>query len=115
MVDPRGGGGARSGDAIFPASCQYPPVSHPVELLTSFRAPVRSWFEGSFAEPTAAQRKGWPPILAGKSTLLLAPTGSGKTLAAFLAALDHLMFDPVPPREQRLRLVYISPLKALGV
>ena len=32
-----------------------------------------------------------------RSTLVFAPTGSGKTLAAFLAAIDRLMFAPVPP------------------
>jgi ATP-dependent Lhr-like helicase len=45
--------------------------------------------------------------------LLLAPTGSGKTLAAFLAALDRLMFAPAA--EPGVRLLYVSPLKALGV
>src|ERR1041384_5540639 len=67
-----------------------------------------------FREPTRAQREGWPPILAGRSTLLLAPTGSGKTLAAFLAAIDRLMFSPEPPKKERCRVLYISPLKALG-
>ncbi len=84
-------------------------------MLGSFQPPVQAWFSGTFAQPTEAQRRGWPPVVAGLSTLLLAPTGSGKTLAAFLAALDRIMFGPVPPREQRLRLVYVSPLKALGV
>ena len=59
-------------------------------VLAGFRPPVRAWFEGAFAAPTRAQELGWPPILAGRSTLILAPTGSGKTLAAFLACLDAL-------------------------
>ncbi|HYC78203.1 MAG TPA: DEAD/DEAH box helicase [Planctomycetota bacterium] len=46
--------------------------------------------------------------------LLMAPTGSGKTLAAFLTAIDRLMFSPEPPKEDRLRVLYLSPLKALG-
>ncbi len=82
--------------------------------LAGFHEPVRAWFQASFGGPTAAQRKGWPPILEGRSTLLLAPTGSGKTLAAFLAAIDRLMFSPEPPKKQRCRVLYISPLKALG-
>ena len=76
---------------------------------------VRAWFEGSFDGPTVAQTKGWPEIAKGDSTLLLAPTGSGKTLAAFLVAIDRLMFSPEPDKRARLRVLYISPLKALGV
>ncbi len=83
--------------------------------LSGFAPAVREWFAASFAEPTSAQRKGWPPILAGESTLLLAPTGSGKTLAAFLAGIDRLMFSPEPPKKGRCRILYVSPLKALAV
>lgn len=78
---------------------------------------VQAWFRASFPAPTPAQRKGWQPILAGESTLLLAPTGSGKTLAAFLVAIDRLMFprEGLREREPGTRILYISPLKALGV
>ncbi len=82
--------------------------------LARFHEPVRAWFSSSFAAPTAAQIKGWPSILDGRSTLLLAPTGSGKTIAAFLAAIDRLMFSPEPHKKERCRVLYISPLKALG-
>ena len=85
------------------------------EALAAFHPAVQEWFRASFADATQAQKKGWPPILAGRSTLLLAPTGSGKTLAAFLAAIDRLMFSPEPPKKKRCRVVYISPLKALAV
>ncbi len=83
--------------------------------LDAFHLPVRQWFEGSFPEPTRAQAKGWPSIVGGQSTLLLAPTGSGKTLAAFLAAIDRLLFSAVPPKLERCRVLYVSPLKALAV
>src|SRR5204863_9236010 len=43
-------------------------------------------------------------------TLIQAPTGSGKTLAAFLYGIDRL--NPTPGRG--LRLLYVSPLKALN-
>jgi len=85
---------------------------HALEL---FHPAVRAWFDASFAGPTSAQSAGWPAIAAGQSTLILAPTGSGKTLAAFLWCLNRLMFEPVPPRERRCRVVYVSPLKALAV
>src|SRR5438128_1545720 len=58
---------------------------------------------------------GWPAIAGGDSTLILAPTGSGKTLAAFLWCLDRLMFSAAPPKGQRCRVLYVSPLKALAV
>ncbi len=79
--------------------------------LSAFTPPVADWFRRSFAEPTRAQRLGWPPIAAGKHTLILAPTGSGKTLAAFLGAIDGLVRDPEP---RGTRVVYVSPLKALN-
>src|SRR4051812_45954580 len=82
---------------------------------TAFHAPVQRWFEASFPAPTPAQRLGWPPVLSGESTLLLAPTGSGKTLAAFLTAIDRLMFTAPPPKKERCRVLYVSPLKALAV
>ncbi|MCB1017109.1 MAG: DEAD/DEAH box helicase, partial [Acidimicrobiales bacterium] len=83
--------------------------------MAGFSAPVRAWFSTSFPEPTSAQAAGWPAIASGEHTLILAPTGSGKTLAAFLAGLDRLMREPVPERERRTRLLYLSPLRALAV
>jgi ATP-dependent Lhr-like helicase len=83
--------------------------------LGRFHPAVRGWFEGVFGAPTRAQALAWPAIARGESTLLLAPTGSGKTLAAFLACLDRLIFSPEPERRTRLRVLYVSPLKALAV
>ena len=79
--------------------------------LRAFSPPVADWFRRSFERPTPAQAKGWPPIAAGKHTLVLAPTGSGKTLAAFLTAIDGLVRDP---SERGTRVLYVSPLKALN-
>ncbi len=59
------------------------------------------------------QESGWPRLFDGDSALLLAPTGSGKTLAAFLAGLNRLMFGG--QASAGVRLLYISPLKALAV
>ena len=85
------------------------------DALAPFHPAVREWFAASFAAPTRAQQLGWPSIARGDWTLITAPTGSGKTLTAFLWALNGLMFRPRPPKEQRCRVVYISPLKALAV
>lgn len=80
--------------------------------LSLFLPPVAHWFRHALGEPTPVQRDGWPRIVNGESTLLLAPTGSGKTLAAFLACLDALWRQPeLPPG---VRVLYISPLKALN-
>ncbi len=83
--------------------------------LAPFHAAVRDWFTSSFDAPTRAQELGWPSIARGESALILAPTGSGKTLAAFLWCLDRLMFAPQPPKSERCRVLYVSPLKALAV
>jgi ATP-dependent helicase Lhr and Lhr-like helicase len=86
-----------------------------LDALVHFQPAVRDWFRASFPAPTAAQTLGWPVLARRDSALLLAPTGSGKTLAAFLTCIDRLMFAPLPPRAERCRIVYISPLKALAV
>src|SRR5213595_1265356 len=81
-----------------------------MEPLSLFRPETRAWFERNFAAPTPAQARGWPAIAAGGHTLIQAPTGSGKTLAAFLSAIDRLTAEP----NRGLRLLYVSPLKALN-
>ncbi len=96
----------------------------------SFAHPLLArWFREELGEPTAAQRRAWPPIVRGESTLLLSPTGSGKTLSAFLVALNRLCFGEQSSRhggrrraaksaavpEAQTRVVYLSPLRALGV
>ncbi len=83
--------------------------------LELFSPAVRAWFEASFESPTSAQRFGWPAIARGDHTLILAPTGSGKTLAAFLWALDRIASEPQPSANQRCRVLYVSPLRALAV
>jgi len=83
--------------------------------VRDFHPAVAEWFSAVFAEPTAPQKRGWPAIARGESTLILAPTGSGKTLTAFLWSLNRLMFDEPPEPAARCRVLYISPLKALAV
>jgi ATP-dependent Lhr-like helicase len=62
-----------------------------------------------WAGPTPVQAAAIPPILAGATTLVLAPTAGGKTEAAVLPLLD------VSRREQwePLSIVAVSPMKAL--
>src|SRR6059058_4183122 len=81
-----------------------------MSALDVFSPRTRAWFEGAFAGPTPAQEQGWPAIAEGGHVLIQAPTGSGKTLAAFLYGIDRLTATP----GEGLRLLYVSPLKALN-
>lgn len=86
------------------------------DVLDRFSPATREWFRGAFAAPTAAQEGAWEAISHGKHALVIAPTGSGKTLASFLWAIDRLANDPRPAdAKPGTRVLYISPLKALGV
>ena len=102
-------------------------------ILTRFSPQVAGWFRDVFAAPTPVQEGAWRAISAGENALVVAPTGSGKTLAAFLWSLNTLVqsvgqttlnigdFDArikTSGRERDgrgVKVLYISPLKALGV
>src|SRR5215469_12399379 len=82
------------------------PVFHPV---------TREWFTAEIGEPTEAQLRAWESIAARRHTLVAAPTGSGKTLAAFLTAIDTLLQESLSaPLPDEVRVIYVSPLKALS-
>jgi len=114
------------------------------DVLERFGPATQDWFRGAFHAPTEAQKGAWQAISAGKHALVVAPTGSGKTLSAFLWAIDRVFHDKAateavaergapatrrsastPPSGKRkradaapqpaTRILYISPLKALGV
>lgn len=96
------------------------------DVLDRFTPPTQDWFRGAFDAPTNAQTGAWEAISAGKHALVVAPTGSGKTLSAFLWAIDSVFrerTDAADPstgsgtekNDARTRILYISPLKALGV
>ena len=83
--------------------------------LSSFHPLVARWFTETLGEPTAAQSRGWRTIRDSRHTLIAAPTGSGKTLAAFLTAIDDLVCEAErSPLPDEVRVVYVSPLKALS-
>ena len=110
------------------------------DVLERFGPATQDWFRGAFAQPTAAQAGAWEAISHGRHALVVAPTGSGKTLSAFLWAIDRVFRErpPAPPvddatpadpaakpgakRTKKLKadaartsILYVSPLKALGV
>ncbi|WP_022877674.1 ATP-dependent helicase [Microbacterium sp. B19] len=98
------------------------------DVLDRFGPATQDWFRGAFSAPTTAQKGAWESVASGRNALVVAPTGSGKTLSAFLFAIDRVFRekapevpDATPPRRgtkkapTRTRILYISPLKALGV
>ncbi|MGG7466146.1 ATP-dependent helicase [Plantibacter sp. YIM 135347] len=96
------------------------------DVLDRFSPATRDWFQGAFVAPTPAQAGAWDAISRGAHALVVAPTGSGKTLSAFLWSIDRLMSqdlltdgliapDSAPAARRGTRVLYISPLKALGV
>ena len=100
------------------------------DVLDRFGPATQDWFRGAFSGPTTAQKGAWESVASGRNALVVAPTGSGKTLSAFLFAIDRVFRekapeapDATPPRRgakktantTRTRILYISPLKALGV
>jgi len=103
------------------------------DVLGRFGPATQDWFHSAFPRPTDAQVGAWDAISHGKHALVVAPTGSGKTLSAFLWAIDRIFHEkPAPadaasdvaakkPARRRREpspgtsVLYISPLKALGV
>jgi len=91
-------------------------------VLERFTPSTQDWFRGAFSAPTPAQIGAWDAISAGRHALVVAPTGSGKTLSAFLWAIDRVFRERTDAVNvastkgaARTRILYISPLKALGV
>lgn len=88
-----------------------------MDAFASFTPAVREWFTNAFHAPTPIQEQAWASIEEGQNTLVIAPTGSGKTLAAFLSAINALAAEKAEanaPARKGVRILYISPLKALG-
>ena len=92
------------------------PVDNPDTLLaTGFHSAVNQWFKKTFDSPTPVQTAAWVEISRHKRVLIAAPTGSGKTLAAFLCAINDLVLQSRRGSLQdRVYILYISPLKALS-
>ena len=87
----------------------------PGKLPGGFHPSVSSWFERAFSAPTPVQTAAWPEIAEQERVLIAAPTGSGKTLAAFLCAINELVLQSRNNvLEDKVHVLYISPLKALS-
>lgn len=105
-------------------------IDNPLRL---FSPAAQEWFVQELGQPTDVQRRAWEVIASGENALVVAPTGSGKTLAAFYFAIDRLWQEKSAVaqgpqgdgaasqkpkkgkgRSKGVRVLYISPLKALG-
>jgi ATP-dependent helicase Lhr and Lhr-like helicase len=75
---------------------------------------LEAWFAARGWQVQDFQREVWAAWAAGCSGLLHAPTGSGKTLAVWGAALLHASAQPRRRHSPRLRLLWITPLRALA-
>jgi ATP-dependent Lhr-like helicase len=82
--------------------------------LERFSPITRTWFEAAFHAPTPVQEGAWDAVARGDDVLVVGPTGSGKTLAGFLWSIDALATATPPTEGSRLRVLYVSPLKALA-
>ncbi len=83
--------------------------------LQLFHPLIIQWFQSRFTAPTEPQVESWPHIQQRRDILVAAPTGSGKTLTAFLSAIDLLLrLAEAGELEDEIRVVYVSPLRALS-
>ncbi len=71
------------------------------------------WFNQKGWKAYDFQRECWEAVLRGKSGLLNAPTGFGKTYALFLPLLLQLLESGQTQSKGQLRLIWITPLRAL--
>jgi ATP-dependent Lhr-like helicase len=71
--------------------------------------------ELGFVTPTPPQTLTFPAVLRGESVLLIAPTGSGKTEAVLLPVFSKLVEEQSQNQRQKgIRVLYITPLRALN-
>ncbi len=83
------------------------------EALSQLAKPVREAIkERGFSNLTNPQAEAIPRILRGENVLLISPTGTGKTEAAIFPILSRLV--ETPERPSGIKIVYITPLRALN-
>ncbi len=74
-------------------------------------ADMYEFFLSRFGSLTDVQKAAFAHVENGENCIITAPTGSGKTEAAVLPLLNRLVKEK---KEEGIRLVYITPLRALN-
>ena len=98
---------------------QAPPKRSKKEKSTKPKAQdhVTALFEKNGWSPFPFQEKAWSAYARGQSGLIHAPTGTGKTYAAWAGPLIEWMDEragkPMPKRAPELRVLWLTPLRAL--
>jgi ATP-dependent helicase Lhr and Lhr-like helicase len=79
---------------------------------------VEAWFARRGWAPWRFQREAWEAYRAGRSGLIQVPTGSGKTYAAYFGAfaelIDEVRRELTSGAPRGLRILYVSPLRAVS-
>jgi ATP-dependent Lhr-like helicase len=79
---------------------------------------ISEWLSSKGRSPFAFQEEAWQHIINNESGLVNAPTGCGKTYSVFLGAvIDFINHHPEnykTPKNNGLRLLWITPLRALA-
>lgn len=76
--------------------------------------PLEGFFERRGWTPWPFQRRAWQAFADGGSGLIHVPTGAGKTYAALFGPLAEMVREPADPSARGLRLLYITPLRAVA-
>ncbi|MCD6481092.1 MAG: ATP-dependent helicase [Thermoplasmata archaeon] len=85
------------------------------EIYSILTPEIGEWFRDKFGTFTPPQRYAIMEIHRKKNVLISSPTGSGKTFAAFMAAINELLLMAKEGElEDRIYVLYVSPLKALN-
>ena len=98
---------------------QAPPTRSKKEKSTKPKVQdhVTALFEKNGWTPFPFQKKAWSAYARGQSGLIHAPTGTGKTYAAWAGPLIEWMDEhagkPMPKRAPELRVLWLTPLRAL--
>ena len=100
--------------AVAPTRPKLPkPVAIPAIPVETSRLEWERGFAARGWTPFPYQREAWNGFLKGESGLIVLPTGSGKTFAVLGGPLISLRAAGSVGRASELRILYISPLKAL--
>ncbi len=90
------------------------PQLHSTNTAISLTAAINTWFESQGWVPFPFQKQVWQAMGKGQWGLLHASTGRGKTLATWFGALKHLEKLSLPNQKTGLKILWITPMRALA-